>query len=285
MEYPKTIEQLIATLPLYPKLHVPKTEFYEASKKMARLEIERLFLNSGEKSVDFNPFGKLVFPYVRMGSVDSLNLFDFDELILFSFYWKNRKRYHRAGDIGANIGLHSIILEKCGLEVYSYEPDPKHFEILQKNLKLNHTSRVKAFNVAVSDKAGTAEFIRLLGNTTGSHLAGAKPNAYGEMEHFFVKTESIHQIISRVDLLKIDVEGHEKDVLLATSAKEWETTDGLVEVGNTENAKYIFDHFKKIGVSLFSQKIGWQLVRELEQVPTSYHEGLLFITRHDKMPW
>ena len=39
----------------------------------------------------------------------------------FKFYMN--ERYKRFVDIGANIGVHSIINSKLGLEVLSYEPD------------------------------------------------------------------------------------------------------------------------------------------------------------------
>lgn len=285
MNYPANLKQLILTFPSFSHLHAPNTEFYEVSKAVARKEVEMLFLDSTERAKEFRPFGELIFPYRKMGAVDSLNLFDFDELIIFSFYWLNRKRYRRVADIGANIGLHSIILEKCGFEVCSYEPDPQHFGILQKNLKLNQCLRTEAFNSAVSTKSGEVEFVRVLGNTTGSHIAGSKLSPIGNLERFTVKTEPIQPIIDWADLLKVDVEGHEKDILLVTSKKDWLTTDAIVEVGNEKNAESIFSYFNKIGVNLFAQKINWQLVKKLEQMPISYRDGSLFITSKDKMPW
>jgi len=101
-------------------------------KQVARKEIKDMFDTGEERSVDFKPFGELIFPYHSMGSVDSLKLFDLDELIIFSFYWANRTKYRKVLDIGANLGLHSILLSKCGYEVSCYEPDPIHFEILKK---------------------------------------------------------------------------------------------------------------------------------------------------------
>lgn len=285
MNYPDNTEQLILGLPLFFNFHAPNTEFYQASKAMARQEIERLFSDSDESIKKFRPFGNLIFPYYRMGAVDSLNLFDFDELIIFSFYWLNRNRYRRVADIGANVGLHSIILEKCGFETRSYEPDPQHFEVLQRNLKLNNCLKVEASNSAVSAKSGEAEFVRVLGNTTGSHIAGSKLNPVGKLERFMVKTEPIQPIIDWADLLKIDVEGHEKEILLATFYENWLATDAIVEMGNEKNAKSIFDYFNKIGVNLFAQKVNWQLVEKFEQMPTSYKDGSLFITLKKNMPW
>ena len=285
MKSPLILEELFLTLPLKIDQHSPKTKYYEDLKVMARQEIEKLFTNSSKGPQNFGPFGKLIFPYHKMGAVDSLNLFDLDELIIFSFYWANRTKYKRVADIGANIGLHSIILDKCGFEVHSYEPDPEHFKILERNLELNNASKVKAYNSAVSTKAGQAEFVRVLGNTTGSHLAGSKSNQIGELEKFAVDIKPIVPIIEWADFLKIDAEGHEKEILLATVSENWTHTDAIVEVGNEANAHAIFDHFNKIGVNLFAQKVNWQKVVNLEDMPTSYRDGSLFITSESNMLW
>jgi hypothetical protein len=129
------------------------------------------------------------------------------------------------------------------------------------------------------------EFVRVLGNTTASHLAGSKVNPYGDLERFSVKVEAIEPIISWADLIKLDVEGHEKEVLLATNRDHWLNTDALVEVENESNAVSIYEYFKMSGVRLFSQKTSWQIVRKVEDMPTSYREGTLFVTCKSEMPW
>jgi FkbM family methyltransferase len=220
-----------------------------------------------------------------MGAVDSLSLFDLDELILFSFYWRNRHRYRRALDVGANIGLHSIVMSRCGFEVQAYEPDPTHFGLLQRNLARNGCKQVSPVNAAVSRRAGTLEFVRVLGNTTGSHLAGAKPSPYGELERFPVPVEAIGPLLQWADLVKLDVEGHEAEILLATSRQDWQETDGVVEIGSSANARLVFDHFRAENVNLFAQKHGWSRVKELAEMPTSYREGSLFITCKEQMSW
>ena len=279
------LESLLLALPSLCGQHAPGSEVYTLLKQVARREVEDLFNEHEPKVREFKPFGELVLPYHKMGATDSLNLFDLDELIIFSFYWINRKRYRRVLDAGANIGLHSIILSKCGFEVRAYEPDPKHFEILQRNLALNNCSNVQTFNAALSIRAGEMEFVRVLGNTLGSHLAGSKANPYGDLERFPVKVETFEPLITWADLIKLDVEGHEKEILLATNRTHWLNTDALVEVENENNAASIYEHFTALGVHLFSQKTNWQLVHDVDDMPTSYREGTLFVTCKSEMPW
>ena len=273
------LADLIQVLPSFKDHHAPSDALHQLLKKIARAEAEDLFgATASSRPVDLGVLGKIKFPYHQMGAVTSVNLFDLDELIIFSFYWANRKRYKKVADIGANIGLHSVMLSRCGFKVRSYEPDPGHFKILKKNLAANKCRHVEVNNKAVSDEATTKEFLKILGNTTGSHLAGSKSDPYGKIERFPVQTESIREIIRWADLLKIDAEGHEKDILLATRRPDWAGTDAMVEVQSQNNAKAIFKHFKKMKINLYSQKTNWQKVRSASAMPNGYKEGSLFIT-------
>ena len=79
---------------------------------------------SGE--LEIGELGTLLFPFFEMGTVNSKALFGLDELILFAYYYANRKRYRKALDLGANIGLHTLVMKKLGFMVTSYEPDLTH---------------------------------------------------------------------------------------------------------------------------------------------------------------
>jgi FkbM family methyltransferase len=278
------ITQTVLELPCIKNSHARTTDIYRAHAESLRPYIESLFKDSSENKKPFGPFGSIAFPYFKMGNRDSLNLFDMDEMIIFSFYWANRKTYKNILDIGANIGLHSLILAKCGFQVQSFEPDPVHFTQLQKVLHLNDIHNVLAHCAAVSSRSGEAEFTRVLGNTTSSHLSGCK-NPYGELEKFVVPLFDIKEIIKNVDLIKMDVEGHEAEILLATTKKDWQTTDALVEVGTKEAASAIFNHLAQEGISCFAQKINWNKVTNLSDMPISYKEGTLFISKKSEMPW
>jgi FkbM family methyltransferase len=277
--------EIILTLPDIKDKHARDGEKHNELKGIVRKEVEQIFSGRDSQPRPFAPFGQIIFPYHKMGAIDSLNLFDLDEIIIFSYYWKNRSRYKKAADIGANIGLHSIVMSKCGFQVRCYEPDPKHFEIIQRNLKANACSNVQPINAAVSGKAGTMEFIRVVGNTTGSHLAGSKSNPYGKLNKFPVKVEGIVPIIEWADFIKLDSEGHEKEIISATNKDHWLKTDAIIEVENSDNAKALYDFFKGIGINMFSQKLNWQEVEKIEDMPVGYKEGSLFVSAKDSMPW
>lgn len=279
------LENLIMVIPEIVDHHSPKSQLHTLLKRIARKEVETLFSSNEIKPVQFGPFENLVFPYFKMGAIDSLSLFDLDELIIFSFYFVNRGKYKKVMDIGANIGLHTVILKKCGYDVFSFEPDPTHYQILKRNIALNEGNASHANNSAISNKSGHMEFIRVLGNTTGSHLAGAKKNEYGELEKFQVVVEDINQYINEMDLIKLDAEGHEKEILLSTKIEAWFNTDAFVEIENAENAKAIYNYFNDSPVNLFSQKRNWSKVESLDDMPASYHDGSLFISAKKQMPW
>lgn len=280
------LTSLFAHLGSHWQEHARSTEFYKFHDSVMRHAIEES-KQSFEKGdgVSFGELGKIVLPYQKMGAIDSLDLFGLDELIVFAFYHRARGRYRRASDIGANLGLHSIVMTKCGFAVDAFEPDPTHFKLLTRNLSLNGVGNCQPYEEAVSDHPGRMEFVRVLGNTTGSHLAGAKTNPYGDLERFEVKVADIKEIASRSDFLKVDAEGHEDVILTAISREQWAKLDAIVEVGSEKNAGTLYSYFRSIGVNVYAQKLGWQRVASLGQMPTSYKEGGVFVSAKAQMPW
>lgn len=279
------LDRLLAALPELKGLHRRDSETYKFLAEQSRHVVQTLFASTNEVPRDFGPFGSLRFPYESMGAIDSLDLFGLDELIILAFYWSNRFRYRRVADLGANIGLHSFCLGRCGFEVRSFEPDPVTFELLEANLVRNSLGGVTPIRAAVSINAGSADFIRIKGNRTGSHLAGAKASPYGDLDRFSVDVVAFRPIAEWADLLKIDVEGHEAVLIESTDRVVWEGVDAMMEVGTAENAATVYAHLTAIGVNMFSQKRGWEEVRDLGDVPTSHRDGSLFVTTKSEMPW
>src|SRR5258708_26318949 len=178
-----TMTGLFAHLGSHWREHARSTDFYRFHESVMKYAIEEAKPTfEKEQGVSFGELGRIVLPYQRMGAIDSLCLFGLDRLLVFAFYYRARGNYRRAADIGANLGLHSIVMAKSGIAVDAFEPDPIHFKLLKRNLSLNGISNCLPHEAAVSDHPGQMEFVRVLGNTTGSHLAGSKLNPYGDLE-------------------------------------------------------------------------------------------------------
>ena len=277
---------LIQSLIENPSQHSRDSSFYKTHEQELLNMLENSDLNNGKSGHEsFEPFGYLHFPYREMGAINTIHLFGLDELIIFSYYWANKSRYKNVADLGANIGLHSLIMDRCGFSINSFEPDPIHIGVFQENIANNKSVNITINQKAISDKSDTVDFIRVLGNTTGSHLAGAKEDPYGELETFSVETCDINEVLLNNDFVKMDIEGQEATAILSTKKDTWTNVEMILEVGTEKNAKIIFEYLNEINVNMFSQKTGWKKVSDLADVPTSYKEGSLFLSVADVMSW
>lgn len=222
----------------------------------------------------------LTIPHVDFGGgITSDNLFDEKEQALFDFYEASKDRYRKALDIGANIGVHSMLMARQGWEVRAFEPDVVHYARMACNLVNNdpdsHWYVRSPHPMAVSDHDGEETFVRVKGNTTGSHLKGDK-QPYGETEEFTVNVVDCRPLFAWADFCKMDCEGHEAKLLLTLTPES--RCEFMVEVGNHANANAIYKHIKTLPqYRMFAQRTGWQEVKDVTAMPTHHSHGALFI--------
>lgn len=279
-----TLNFVLEALPSLWRHHSRDSSIYSYLDCLVRPAVQELYGENAECKARLIGLGDFHLPFFAMGAIDSTHLFGLDELIIFSYYARNSRRYSRVADLGANIGCHSICLSKLGYKVNAFEPDPDHLERIRLNCHLNGVSpEINAS--AVSKEDGEAEFTRVVGNTTGSHLSGAKQDPYGELRKFVVPTKSFRKILANHDLLKIDVEGHEAAIISSTSPSEWMKADAIIEIGSKENADIVYSHFSGSEINLFAQALSWEKVESLADMPSSYTHGSLFISAKKEMPW
>lgn len=203
--------------------------------------------------------------YCGFGAFDTTDIMGSEnERAIFSLYRERAYRYKKVLDIGANVGIHSLVMENLGWEVTAFEPDPVHYGFLCRNL--NHALPV---NAAVSDRDGTARFVRVLDNTTGNHIEGFK-TPYGLTETIEVRTLDAGPLFQRADFAKIDAEGHEAVILSRLTPN----CDCVVEVGNEKTAGLIYERFAG---RMRTQRNGWSPVKSFADMPKHHSEGALFI--------
>jgi FkbM family methyltransferase len=126
-------------------------------------------------------------------------------------------------DVGANIGLTSIFMQGAqpGVEVVAFEPSPIAVDLLQRNVAASGLGRsIRIAPVAVTDHEGMVEFADMATFLAGSHIldtAVRHPSAAGiapiQVRSTTLDAYLAREAVGRLDLLKIDVEGHEEQVL------------------------------------------------------------------------
>lgn len=118
-------------------------------------------------------------------------------------------------DIGANVGYFSACMSRLvgptGV-VHAFEPEPRNFELLQKNLAANKLGNVTCHPIALGDKAGTAHL----------HLSEFSAGMHRLYDSFCCGDDLVEVPVRRleslfrpgeVSVIKIDVEGFEPFVL------------------------------------------------------------------------
>lgn len=120
-------------------------------------------------------------------------------------------------DIGANIGLHSVIwANKVNCKIYAFEPSRSTSKLLAENIALHQLeNNITIFPLAFSDKKGKADFFQSvddgyssLKNTNRKQII----NKY-EVEVITIDDFINEHGLNKIDFIKIDVEGLEKEVL------------------------------------------------------------------------
>ena len=133
-------------------------------------------------------------------------------------------------DVGANTGFYALLAVAAAgrTRVVAFEPDPAVLPLLRENVALNREERRIAVCAAgVSDRSGTA---RLYVPTqehglveSSSSLEQAFKETHSRVHEVRVTTLDAHLAgwrhrLSRVSIIKIDVEGHEAAVLRGSAA-------------------------------------------------------------------
>ena len=111
-----------------------------------------------------------------------------------------------AYDVGANIGWYTILLaERCD-KVYAWEPDPRSYKLLEKNIKLNNLTNVEVSQNAIVEN-----------NRVVNMLLDKRPNLSRMMplemppkgRGVFVHGTIIDGLDESPDFIKMDIEGGE----------------------------------------------------------------------------
>lgn len=132
-------------------------------------------------------------------------------------------------DVGANIGLYSILAASRGTRVFAFEPESQNYALLNRNIFINgFGEKISAYCAALSDRA---EFSTLF---LSSFIIGGSCHSFGESVDFHARpmkaafpqgacSATLDALVASGALpmpnhVKIDVDGFEHKVLAGAAA-------------------------------------------------------------------
>jgi len=118
-------------------------------------------------------------------------------------------------DIGANVGHHTLFMAPYCTEIYSYEPNPESYEKLVTKIKDNKLEHIRTFDFGLSNRNETLSFY--VPEMTNSGSASFEDRSSWGHRKITAEVKNGDEAavaagITRLDPVKIDVEGFEKNV-------------------------------------------------------------------------
>ncbi|MGE5521149.1 MAG: FkbM family methyltransferase [Candidatus Dadabacteria bacterium] len=169
---------------------------------------EKILKHQEDKTVKKLNVGNLKINYIRPYEV----LHTYKELFEEEIYrFKSNKQDPFIIDCGANIGMSVLYFKSLypRANIIAYEPDADNFSLLQSNISENNLTGVEIKQAAVWIENGSISFA-----ATGSQ--GSQIVSDGNQKAVHIKAERLSDLLksTKVDFLKMDIEGAELDVVL-----------------------------------------------------------------------
>jgi FkbM family methyltransferase len=135
-------------------------------------------------------------------------------------------------DVGANVGIYTLLAAKRGARVFAIEADPRNVKTLRHHVHLNgFDDLVTVFPVAVGDQEGTVTLFRAPGNSGHSNL-------FDGIDPVQVPCRTIDSLgLPHIDVCKMDIEGNELRAL-----KGMDTT-----IGHSPKMKMLIEYAEDLG--------------------------------------
>lgn len=189
----------------------------------------------------FNAYRNFGFATVNLDSIEKAQR-------AFAKEYISNLKCKTAWDIGANIGFWTVSLSSMlgkGGSILAIEPDVQNIAYLKKNT-LEFNVDVDILNIGVSSKVGVAV---LNTDETGAMNSIGIVNDVSYTGQKKIKVESIDSIANRYgvpDFIKLDVEGHEYEVIVGgIFTLQQKKTIWLIEV--TNNGPAVIEMLQKTG--------------------------------------
>lgn len=120
-------------------------------------------------------------------------------------------------DAGANLGMFSAVASYKGCTVHAFEPVPQNLELLKQTAGMNKNIFVHPF--ALSDKGKELYFSIRAENNPGSFAGETTARSSDEVKANAISLDEFAELqqLKKIDFIKADIEGAERDLLKGAS--------------------------------------------------------------------
>lgn len=182
------------------------------------------------------------------------------EIRLTRFLIKHLKCGAHFVDVGAHQGFYTLLAAELVVEngrIHAFEPTPSNFEVLQSNTK--DIKFIVVNNMALSSRIGTSDFY--ISRMGSSEYNSINPEGLEIANKITVQTTTLDDYAKKnnisIDVIKIDVEGHELDVLRgATSILNNQSPIVIIEYIPSKRKSFEEVHHLMNGIGYKSHLIG-----------------------------
>ncbi len=151
-------------------------------------------------------------------------------------------------DVGANIGYYTNAFANIAKHVVAFEPNPKNFELLAKNIE--GIPNVYAMNAAIGSKTGYMKCSDFDPYQLGN-FGNMKVGTQGDLDVPVIAIDDYPEFPAP-DLIKIDVEGMEYDVMKGMSNMITKRKPAIYfEAHETAELPEIYDFLKPLDYQLY----------------------------------
>ncbi len=196
----------IVTKPIHKELI--QNELYDRNKNKSVKDDIYSFSIDGVPFNFYLPYAR--FDFIQQEILKRRNFYEFK--LLGNVREKYLKPNFTYLDCGANIGNHSLFFACIAKakKIFAFEGNPPTYDVLAKNIELNNLQNIiKAYNCVLGEKEGFAQISHCdLLNIGGTDFAESE-NTNG----IVMKALDSFSFDSKIDFIKMDVEGFEYQVL------------------------------------------------------------------------
>ena len=188
-------------------------------------------------------------------------------------------------DIGANIGLYSWLCRdlSSNRKILAFEPDPKNFQLLKMTKENSQIKDINLFNIALSNRMETVSFQQdTLTSATGMISDGQTPwiEKYlgQETSSIQVKTDYLDNKTFKThepSLIKIDVEGHELEVIKGGEKKLSQNKPLLLIESFPPNLDRVVNFLTKLGYKFWDSDLNKPLSAQTSNLFAWHDNGPL----------